>query len=218
MISIVSFFDSVAQYAADHYVGLNPMPEFVIHVNESQREIMDLICPQYDRNERIRVLMDPFVKKVNGTASGTIAKPSDYYRALSITATFNNSVIPVYQAKENELIEQDWIPQRKADFAKRIAYYKQAGPVITVIPSTSVPYEMYYAVRPTDISLDFDYADIGNGEQGLVPTDVVDLEWNPDAFGLLLNWVLRKYGLIEREQFLLEIANYGIDADLIQRD
>lgn len=217
MIPVVEIFNALCQSVPDYKSGVNPMPEFNTKLNESQKEIMDYIAPQYDRNERIRTLLDPFVNTSTGTSSGTIAKPTGFYRTLGITVVSSSKTIPLYQAKENELISQDFIPQRKADFSRGIGYYKQAGLSITVIPSTAVPYEMYYLREPIDANLEFAYTTLVSDELALAPTSVVDLEWNDSAFNLIMNWLLRKYGLITREQFYTQLGAMGIQQDLINQ-
>lgn len=217
MILILDIFNSLCENIPDYASGMNPMPEFNDKVNESQKEIMDIIASQYDRNERIRTLLSPFVVLVSGTSSGTIVKPTGFYRTLGITVTSNSKTIPLYYSKENELINLDYIPQRKADFSRGIGYYRESGASIKVIPSTSVPYEMYYIREPLDASLDFTYADIGAGEMGLTTTGIVNLEWNEDAYNLIISCLLRKYGIISREQFLSEVGNIGLQQDLINQ-
>lgn len=217
MILIRDIFNSLCENIPDYASGMNPMPEFNDKVNEAQKEIMDFIATQYDRNERIRILLDPFIENVSGNTSGSINKPTGFYRALGITVTSGSKTVPLFQAKENELIEQEYIPQRKADFTKGIGYYKQAGTDITVIPSTTVPYKMFYMREPLDANLNFEYTTLATTEVALTETDVVNLEWNEDAYNLLMNWLLRKYGIITREQFLENIANMGLQQDLINK-
>jgi len=112
MISILNLFDSVCHALPNYKSGVNPMPEFNSKVNEAQKELMDAIAVKYDQNERIRTLLDPFVLNATGTAVGSIVKPTGFYRALGITLTHATKTIPVYQAKENELIAQDYLPQQ----------------------------------------------------------------------------------------------------------
>lgn len=216
MISILSLFNSVCQAIPDYKAGVNPIPEFLVKVNDAQKELMDAIAVRYDQNERIRTLLDPFVVTVTGTANGTITKPSGFYRTLGITVTSGGNTIPAYQAKENELIDQAYIPQRKASLANGIAYYKQAGTSITVIPSTSVPYTMYYLRSPAAAVLAFTYGDLGNGELALSASTTTNLEWDESAYNMILNLVLRRYGVTGKDELTLQVSNSDIANDLIR--
>lgn len=218
MIKVSDIFKSLSEYAGDYVSGMNPIVEFNSKLNEVQKDMVASTFPLYDKNERIRTILEPFVKNTTGTTSGTIPKPNGMNRVLGIMATANGEQFPLYYAKENELISQSFIPQRKADFTKRIGYYRVAGTDISIIPSETCEYSMSYLVNPKEASLKYEYLAISSGETSLVETGSVDLEWDSNSFNLILNWMLLKYGVMNRDQFLTEISSYGLNSDLINKE
>jgi hypothetical protein len=218
MIPVIKVFNAICNYAPEKYFGPNPMPEFNSMLNEVQNDLADMVFPQYDRNERIRTLVTPFVVSSTGSStSGVISKPNGFYRALSIRITSGGAEIPLSYAKENELIDEIYIPQRKMDINKGIAYYQDYGSTILVLPSGDYPYKMMYLSRPSAANLDFVLGDIGTGEMGLIPSDVVDLAWNENAFSIILHLLRFKYGVGDKDAFLAEVGRLGLGMDLVNQ-
>lgn len=215
MIKVDKLFRSLCEYAKDYVSGMDPVQEFNRKINESQKEIADAIFTLYDKNERVRTLVTPFIKSAQGTASGLIPNPPDFHRALSIRVTVGGKDLVLYYAKDNELIEQSFIPQRKADFSKGIGYYTNLNDSIKIIPADSVEYRMTYLRNPSDVDLIHSYVPNGFGQVSIIDSSSTDLEWNDNAFNLILNWLLFKYGVLNRDQFLTEVSGYGITSDLI---
>jgi|SRR5215217_674229 len=218
MILTIDIFNSFCEYAKSNVVGTNPMAEFNNKLNESQKEVMDLVAPGYDKTERVRTLLQPFVITASGTASGTFSKPSNMYRVLGLSGASGGKNFPIFHAKENELIEYSFIPQRKADITRGIVYYKQGSGSITLIPNSSISYTMFYLKNPTNANLEFTYTALPSSEMALTPTGIVNLEWNADAFNIILYKLLQKYGLVTRDEFMTQVANYGIDSDVLNID
>lgn len=218
MILTIDIFNSFCEYAKSNVVGVDPMFEFNNKLNEAQKEVMDLVAPGYDKTERVRTLLQPFVITVTGNSTGSFAKPTTMYRILGMSGTSAGKTFPIFQAKENELIEYSFIPQRKADIARGIVYYKTTAGTITLIPTGSIAYTMFYLKNPTNANLEFTYTALATSEMALTPTGVVNLEWNADAFNIILYKLLQKYGLVTRDEFMTQVANYGIDSDVLNID
>lgn len=215
MISPQELFWSLAEYGKDYISGQDPIPEFNSKLAETERMAFDMLSPEYDRNERVRILLEPFTREVpaSSDASGVVTYPPDFHRVLGGLYNQGPRRYPIYYAKENEIIESDFIPQRKADLSQGKAYFKYLNGTLILTPRTALTFDMSYLARPTPGKLVYDY---NVSQEAFVQLDVVNtvnLEWNYDAYNLLLNILLLKYSLITKDTFKTEIANYGLVSD-----
>lgn len=222
MIRTEEMFLSLAEYGKDYYCGNDPIPEFNSKLNEAQNMLFDLLSAQYDYNERTRILLRPFIKSPNSplqsNSSGVITSlPSMFNRFLSCTYTYQGKRYQMYYAKDNEFIEADFIPQRKADISKGIAYVNYNNGVLRVIPRIELSIDLTYVAYPSEVKLVYDYNVSRNSFAQVNEAQTVNLEWNEDAYNLLLSALLLKYSLIDKDQFKTEIANYMLSGDLINR-
>lgn len=217
MINIQNMFWSLAEYGKDYICGNDPIPEFNSKVNEAQRMLFDMIAPEYDRNERIRTILEPFtrIQNVTANAQGVIAYPADMYRVLGGRYTQGLRTYPIYYAKENEIIESDFIPQRKASLTDGRVYITYVNGNIQLTPKTALTFDMSYLAKPSEVKLVYDYTVAQEAYMTLDTVNTVHLQWNNDAYNLILSILLLKYSLITKDQFKTEIASYGINVDLI---
>lgn len=215
MINVQELFWSLAEYGKDYVSGQDPIPEFNNKMNEAQRMAFDMLSPEYDRNERIRILLEPFTREVQVTSSaaGVVTPPSDFHRVLGGLYNEGGRRYPIYYAKENEIIESDFIPQRKANLSQGKAYFKYLNGTLVLTPRVALTFDMSYLKRPTEAKLVYDYNVSQEAYVQLNTTDTVNLEWNYDAYNLILSILLLKYSLITKDAFKTEIANFGISTD-----
>ena len=215
MIPVQNMFWSLAEYGKDYISGNDPIPEFNSKLNEAQRMLFDMISPEYDRNERVRMLLEPFTRLLptSSDASGIVPFPADFHRVLGGRYTQDGKRYQIYYAKENEIIESDFIPQRKADLSKGIAYFTYVNGTIRLTPQEAISLDLSYLARPSEVKLVYDYNTTPASFVQLNTTDTVNLEWNYDAYNLILNILLLKYSLITKDAFKTEIANYGLSID-----
>lgn len=215
MIPIQNMFWSFAEYGKDYISGNDPIPEFNSKVNEAQWMAFDLLSPEYDKNERVRILLEPFTRLVatSSNAQGVVPFPADFNRVLGGRYSQGAKRYPIYYAKENEIIESDFIPQRKADLSRGIAYFTYVNGTIRLSPQTTLSLDLSYLARPSEVKLVYDYATTPSSFLQLDTVSTVNLDWNYDAYNLILNCLLLKYSLITKDAFKTEIANYGLSAD-----
>lgn len=215
MIAPQELFWSVAEYGKEYKSGHDPIPEFNSKMNEAQRMAFDMLSPEYDKNERVRILLEPFTRltPVTSDAAGVITPPADFHRVLGGRYTDNGKRWQIYYAKENEIIESDFIPQRKADLARGIAYFTYVNGTVILNPNSALTLDMHWLKRPTPAKLVYDYNVSPQAFVQLNTVDTVNLEWNYDAYNLLLSIMLLKYSLISRDQFQTEIGNMGLLLD-----
>lgn len=220
MIPVQEMFWSLAEYGKDYKSGQDPIPEFNSKLNEAQRMVFDMISSEYDKNERVRMLLEPFTRLVSTTsdAGGVVAFPDMFYRVLGGRYTQSGKKYPIYYAKENEIIESDFIPQRKANLANGIAYFTYVNGTIMLTPKVALAFDMSYLARPASVALVYDYDVQPDSYVQLNTTDTIDLEWNYDAYNLILSVLLLKYSLITKSEFETQIATYGINSDLINKN
>lgn len=218
MISVQNMFWSLAEYGKDYISGNDPIPEFNSKLNEAQRMLFDMVSPEYDRNERVRMLLEPFTRLMPtaSDASGVIPFPADFHRVLGGRYSEAGRRYPIYYAKENEIIESDFIPQRKANLSQGKAYITYVNGTMQLTPAEALSFDMSYLAKPTEVKLVYDYT-VTPAAYMTLDGDTVDLEWNEDAYNLILSILLLKYSLITKDQFKTEIASYGINVDLINK-
>lgn len=216
MIDPQELFWSLAEYGKDYVSGQDPIPEFNNKLKESERMLFDMLSPEYDRNERIRILLEPFTREIDTSSdsSGVVSFPSDFHRVLGGRYTEGGRTYPIYPGKENEIIESDFIPQRRANISEGKAYFKYLNGTLVLTPREGLSFTMSYLARPTLGQLVYDY-NVSQSSYVQVAPATIDLEWNHDAYNLILNVLLLKYSLITKDAFKTEIANYGISTDRI---
>lgn len=218
MIDPQELFWSFAEYGKDYASGNDPIPEFNSKMNESQFFLFDLLSTEYDRNERIRIILEPFTRMAPATsdASGVVTFPPGFHRFTGGRYVQGGRTYPLYYAKENEIIMSDFIPQRKASTADGVVYYTYVNDTIKLTPAAPLNFDMFYLVRPSEAKLVYDYS-ISPDSYVQLGAATVDLEWSRDAYNLILSVLLMKYSLITRDQFKAEIASFGINSDAINK-
>src|SRR5690606_9278400 len=100
--------------ATGKVVGPAPTDEWNNKLREASLEILDLVAPLYQSNERVRGLIEPLVSKESGNtdADGKVLKPLDYYRIVGAQASYNGKAVPSYPVQENEVVMLYNINQR----------------------------------------------------------------------------------------------------------
>lgn len=219
MISIVTIFKSFCEYNKKYVCGPDPMPEFNRKINEVQKELMDLIAPQYDINERIKNLMRPFIKQhsATGIMSGLNPYPADLYRMVgAVTVNQSATQFTAHNTYENGANLNDLIPQRRPSVSGKIAYYQYSVDGIQLYPNTISECSYYYIKSPVNGVLNYVFeADPDTDEMLLVEDiDTVDLEWDESAFNLILYKLLEKYGAIEKDVLDIEFSKAGLKSDI----
>lgn len=215
MIDVQELFWSLAEYGKEYVSGHDPIPEFNSKLNEAQRTAFDWLSPEYDKNERVRLLLEPFTRltTVTSDTDGVIIPPAGFHRVLGGRYTHGSSRWPIYYSKENEIDESDFIPQRKADLSKGIAYFTYINGSIVLKPNTSIELDMHWLARPSNARLVYDYNVAQDKYVQLDSVNTQNLEWSYDAYDLILNILLLKYSLISRDQFKTEIGSIGLNLD-----
>ena len=222
MINVQSLFHSFCEYAKDYKAGPDPVPEWNSKLQEAQLELMDAVAPLYDLNERIRTLMRPFIKPHNGVTDtlGFVAVPGDLYRMIgSINATYNSNTFPVKFSYESGVVINSRIPQRAPSLAKRIAYFHYTEGGIQLYPRQAFTVSFHYIAKPASAAIAYKRMINPATDEHVIELDTdntVDLEWNDDAYNLLLFILLEKYGLVTKDQLLIEYGKLGVNSDLIR--
>lgn len=214
MIDIQEIFWSFAESSKDYVSGQDPIPEFNSQMHAAQYMLFDILTPEYRKNERVRSLLEPFtrVQPVTSDSAGVLTKPADLHMVLGGSYDSNGKRYKIYYAQENEIIESDFIPQRKADLDRGIAYFTYVNDIIQLHPKSPIPLELNYLVRPSVPKLVYSYA-VTPAAFVQKDSSSVDLEWNMNAYNLLLSALLVKYSIISRDQFKIELGNFGLTID-----
>ncbi len=228
MIEVLSLWTRVNQYASKYQSGQLVVDAFNSSLAEVQNEVYNDLSPFYQTNEKVRGLLNVWVKSLNDTfVSGSFEMPSgdgdpqfDRVVSMAITDGANPPVIQyeINPITEGELVYANRIPQRKPDASKKRVYYLMDGPlIIKTAPNTvALPFLLYYLCYPATAKIAFTYTQ--TDDEDIMTYDAansVDLEWAKDAFNILLYKMLEKYGIDTRDQWVSEYARIGISKPIL---
>lgn len=219
MISVYSFlWQRLADYGQKYQSGADIVSYFNSKLAEVQSEIFNDFSPLYDESEKVKGLLDYWVKQQYGfsASDGTATigtNPEVVYRPLSAGYTNSwNILFAIPSISESELIAVMRIPQRAPNLATKNVYYRFNSPgTISFYPVAITPFFVFYLIYPTDAHIAFTYSTTANEDiMTFDPTNSVDLAWPASAANLILYKMLEKYGVSVREEVLEEYAKYGI--------
>jgi len=219
MIAVLDLWNRVNQYASKYMSGQTIVDTFNGALAEVQAEIYNDLSPFYQENEKVRGLLNVWVKSVNATfAAGSYTSgDTQFDRVVSMAITDGNTPpIMLYEVNpitEGELVYANRIPQRKPDPTKKRVYYFMDGPlIIKTAPNTiALPFIMYYLSYPTLAKIAFTYTEVDD-EYVMTYDDANsdDLGWVIDAYNIILYKMLEKYGVETRDQWTAEYAKLGL--------
>lgn len=230
MIAVLDLWNRTNQYAQKYMSGQTVVATFNAALAEVQAEIYNDLSPYYQQNEKVRGLLNVWVKSLRANfIGGAFTMPSgptdpqfDRIVSLAITDGANPPTIQfeVNPITEGELVYANRIPQRKPDVSKKRVYYLMDGPlVINVLPQTvALPFLLYYLCYPTKAEIAFTYTSTSD-EDVMAYNSVAstDLLWSKDAFNIILYKMLEKYGIETRDQWVEEYAKYGLAKPILNQ-
>lgn len=219
MILVYNFlWNRLADYAAKYQSGTDPVSSFNSKLAEVQLEIFNDFSPLYDESEKVKTLLDVWVKEQIGSSnsSGVVTvgtAPEVVSRVLSSGYTSSGNIaFSTPQISESELIAIARIPQRAPNVTTKNVYFRFNAPsTLQFYPKTTITYDLFYLIYPSDAHIAFTYSVTANEDiMTYDSVNTVDLAWPSSAANLILYKMLEKYGVSVREQLLQEYAKYGI--------
>lgn len=209
-------------YIQKYQSGAQQVDYFNTKLAEVQSELFNDFSPLYDQNEKVKMLLDFWVREQIATSAsdGTITVGSGdevVNRPLSIGYTSGGSIVfQIPSINESELVASYRIPQRAPNITKKIAYYRFNTPnLVKFYPEVAIPFKMFYLVYPTEAYIAFTYTTTDDEDvMTYDPTNSVDLAWPEFADNLIIYKMLEKIGVSIREDLLREYANFGFVQDL----
>jgi len=216
----------LAVYSAKYQLQQPAVQEFNSTIDEVQRELISMLAPYANMNEKVRALLEPWIRRIYDTSdqNGQIDFPQrvgveeevteTFFRVISMSVTGAGgtaTLFPIHPIMESEITIAQLMPQRAPDLTKNRAYYNVYDGVIQLYPMQGIPYLMWYLVYPVAAILAFNY-EMQNGEYVQVydPDNTVDLYWNENASNILLYMLLQKYGISVRDDLIAEFGRIGI--------
>ena len=224
MISVLTLWERVNQYAAKYQSGQTVVDTFNGALAEVQAEIYNDLSPFYQENEKVRGLLNPWVKSVSATfVTGSYTSNDPLFdRVISIairdTQIPPNILYAVAPITESELVYANQIPQRKPDLSKSRVYYLMNGTTtIEIFPKPgTVPAIIYYLSYPSEAKIAFTYTEVN--DEYVMTYDAAnsdDLAWVTDAYNIILYKMLEKYGVETRDQWIEEYSRLGISKPVL---
>lgn len=222
MIAVLFLWNRIDAYGAKYQSGTDTVAYFNSALAEVQLEIYNEFSPLYDQNEKVKDLLNFWVKQQAGTSApdGTQSigtDPEIVERPLSIGYTDGTNILfQIPEVSESELIAIARIPQRAPNVAKKIVYYRFNIPgALNFYPAAETPYFAFYFIYPTPANIAFTFTE--TDDEDIMTYDSVnsvDLEWPESATNLILYKMLEKYSINVREELLEEYSRYGITQEL----
>lgn len=218
-------WNRLLDYAQKYQLQMDTVPGFNSKLKEIQLEAINILCPLYQTNEKVRTMLSTWVRRITDVSdsNGQLLQPArvgveeetseEFYRivAMGVTDINGKLLYGISPAMEAEIVEMQRIPQRKPDLTKSRAYYIAYDNVVQLYPEQQIPYQMWYIIFPAEAYIAFQYV-LVNGEyvQQYDPANSADLYWDKSAANLLLYLLLEKYGISSRDDLLQEYAEMGI--------
>ncbi|WP_418360167.1 hypothetical protein [Sphingobacterium detergens] len=209
MISVLTIWNRVKDYAKKDQGGRDTVSDFNGKVNDAQQEAHDVLLPFMETNDRVKEIFQPFIETFEGETDsiGLIVRPTNIAKFLSMEV----NGIECYPVEYNEIVVIKRIPQRKPSLEKQMTYYLQMGKKIQYYPEEKVKYKGVYISKVTPAKLVMDYAEVsGEIVQTVSERSTVNLTWDENAYNLILSLVLEKYGISTREMVLAEYGKMGV--------
>ncbi len=213
MTPILTIWNRVKDYAKRDQGGRDTVFDFNGKVNDAQQNALDMLLPFMETNDRVRDILQPFIKIMKGDtdANGVISRPTDLGKVLSMEV----NGIACYPTNYNEIIVLKQIAQRAPSLEKENAYYLPVGNDMQFYPEIKLTYKGIYVSKITPAKLVMQYSEVNNEiVQKVDNAATVNLLWDDNAYSLILNLVLEKYGISSREMVLAEYAKLGVQTAL----
>lgn len=205
MISVVRLWNTLMESAKTGTAGYQDATSFNNDLAAVQTNAMGILAPMYAANTYVQELLNPFVKSV----AISVTKPTECFYFLGATlngvAAFPISPVqaPLYSSSPIRN------PVTTSDTSQKTAFYYLTASAINYIHSGSLTGTMQYLRAPLAATIVL--TPVSTPERDYVtPTADVDLEWNENAFNLILALMQQRLGLELKESLLLEYAAMGI--------
>lgn len=224
MISVYEYlWLGVADYAAKYQSGTSVDDTFNRNLKQSQLEIIADLSPYYQSNEKIKNILDSWVRREYDQSDeyGVILLPGretvneetgeTFLRALALGVTDSSGTIlyEMHSVQENEIFTIQRVPQRSPSIAKKRVYWLNYDNRIQLYPSEAIYFSMFYLIYPLEARIAFrtlEDPDTGEFYQEYFPEESIDLQWDEIVAPLFLAKMLEKYGYQNRETV---VAEYG---------
>ena len=219
MIAVLYLWERIAGYGQKYQSGQDNVDYFNTALQEVQYEIFNDFSPIYDKSEKVKSLLDFWVRPQSGVsnADGTVGVgvyPEVVARPLGVGYATSPSLVEfgIPSVAENELMAIARIPQRAPNVAKKNVYYRFNSPsTANFYPAQAIPYSMFYMIYPSAAYIAFTFTSTDDEDiMTYDPNNSADLAWPAAATNLILYKMLEKYGVSVREQLLQEYAKYGL--------
>lgn len=204
MISVVRLWETLMQSARTATSGYQTAGEFNRDLASVQTGLLGLLAPMYALNIQVQELLSPFVKSV--TISATRPTECAYF----LGATING--IPSYEITPLQAPIYTSSPIRNPSATNPTAYHYFINGGISYIHNGTLGGTMQYIRYPLASTIVLTPVSEAN-KVYVVPTAGTDLEWNENAFNLILGMMMQKLGLELKENILLEYANLNINLE-----
>lgn len=220
MIKILDVWNRISAYGSKYQSGMDTVAYFNSSISEVQKEIFNDTSPFFDVNDKVRVLLNSWVREQYGLtdASGidTIGgAPEIVNRLLSVGVTdgSQNLLFSIPETTESELVGIARMPQRAPNFAAKKVYYRFNDPdQLQLYPRQAINYLTYYLIYPLESHIAFTFTETDDEDiMTYDPTNSVDLAWPDSAYNLIVYKVLEKYAIEVREQLLQSYAAFGFN-------
>jgi hypothetical protein len=204
MISVVRLWQTLNQATKTGTSGYTTADEFNRDLASVQSALTSLLCPLYAINTQVQELLTPFVKSV--AVSATRPVECAYFLGATINSIASTEITPV----QAPIYVSSPIRNPSATNAVAYHYFINAG--IVYIHHSSLAGSMQYIRYPLASTIVLTPVSDSNRDY-VTPTAGVELEWNENAFNLILYMMQEKLGLELKESIQMEYSRLGIQTE-----
>lgn len=215
MISVVKLYNRQNELIKSGTSGYSDQDEFNNRLYTVQNEIIELLCDNYERNQKVKEALSNHVVSDEFTIAGnSFSKPDDYLRGFDLwLKRTDGTIFPATEININEVSMYSTSFVRKPSLEREQAYYYLRGDSYYTLPSLDgIEAELVYCKRPDEALIELTISSNQFGDY-IVPTAIEDLDWPEQLFNLFLYSMLEKIGVENKEQLYREYGLLGIQVE-----
>lgn len=205
MISVVRLWETLVQSAKVGTSGYQSASEFNRDLASVQTSLLSLLCPMYAINQQVQELLTPFIKSV--AVSTTRPAECAYFLGATVNGTASSEITPL----QAPIYAQSYI-RNPSNINHVVYHYFINGGIVYMYAGTFMG-SMQYIRYPLAATIVLTPVSDANRDY-VVPTAGVELEWNENAFNLILYMMQEKLGLELKEQIQMSFAALGIQNEV----
>lgn len=210
-ISIVQLWNQIQTTAKTATSGYQSDSDFNNDIDAVQKRIANILCDNYENNQKIEDALIGFIVSSTNSASSTgiISFPANYFRLISSWVNVAGKPYPANKIATNQIASYASSYVRNGNASTNDYYISYLDGGIQLWPEVQASVTIAFCRVPPTAMIALTPNSTANSDY-VVPTAVVDLIWSPVVYNLFYYMMLEMLGIEQRENILYEYAQLGI--------